>query len=251
MEIKNECKQKEEKKKFVQRSLADIQRAKLNKLMENPDKPVIIPEKDKRDKEYVPPSFIRNVMGSSAGAGSGEFHVYRHLRRKEYARQKHMKLLSDKEILDIEFQDKLEENQRIADEKTNKKREKRQKKKSKQKGKAKKPKIEEQKSESEDEELSGNDKEGSNDDENSQGSNLSTKINLAENEEDSPQVIVPQNPELSSEQDSEMSEVSTAVVPQSSAEKDPEEPEPTIEQVSEKPEPISLNDPASVEEKDT
>ena len=36
MEIKNECKQKEEKKKFVQRSLADIQRAKLNKLMENP-----------------------------------------------------------------------------------------------------------------------------------------------------------------------------------------------------------------------
>jgi PRKR-interacting protein 1-like protein len=28
------------------------------------------------------------MTGSSAGAGSGEFHVYRHLRRKEYARQR-------------------------------------------------------------------------------------------------------------------------------------------------------------------
>lgn len=35
-------------------------------------------------------------MGSSAGAGSGEFHVYRHLRRKEYARQKHIQLKADK-----------------------------------------------------------------------------------------------------------------------------------------------------------
>lgn len=42
------------------------------------------------------PDFVRNVMGSSAGAGSGEFHVYRHLRRKEYARQKYLKESAEK-----------------------------------------------------------------------------------------------------------------------------------------------------------
>lgn len=150
-------------------------------------------------------------MGSSAGAGSGEFHVYRHLRRKEYARQKHMKLLSEKEILDIEFQEKLENNQRIADEKTNKKRQKRLKKKSKQKNKTKKPKIEEQNSESDDEELSGSDKEVTNDDENSEDVGESTKIHPAEKDENSPEVSVPEKPEtsiehqeLSTEKDQEM-----------------------------------------------
>lgn len=47
-------------------------------------------------------------MGSSAGAGSGEFHVYRHLRRKEYARQKYIQIKSEQELLDEEFEKKLE-----------------------------------------------------------------------------------------------------------------------------------------------
>lgn len=60
------------------------------------DKPVYIPEPRSDKKSPHVPEFVRNVMGSSAGAGSGEFHVYRHLRRKEYARQKHIQLKAEK-----------------------------------------------------------------------------------------------------------------------------------------------------------
>jgi hypothetical protein len=35
-------------------------------------------------------------IGSSAGAGSGEFHVYRHLRRREYQRQDYMDAVAEK-----------------------------------------------------------------------------------------------------------------------------------------------------------
>lgn len=82
------------------------------------------------------PTFVRNVMGSSAGAGSGEFHVYRHLRRKEYARQKMIQSKSHQELLDEEYQQKLEDNRKKAEEKTAKKRAKRLKK----KNRSKKPK---------------------------------------------------------------------------------------------------------------
>ena len=66
--------------------------------MDVQEKPVQIPErmKDKKDKLTETPDFVRNVMGSSAGAGSGEFPVYRHIRRREYARQKNIQVLSEK-----------------------------------------------------------------------------------------------------------------------------------------------------------
>ncbi|XP_073844880.1 uncharacterized protein [Musca autumnalis] len=127
----------EKKPRPIIKSAIDLQRLKLEKLMKNPDKPVIIPE-HRREKDYMAsvPTFVRNVMGSSAGAGSGEFHVYRHLRRKEYARQKMIQQKSLQEQLDDEYQQKIEENRRKAEEKTAKKRAKRLKKKQ----RAKKPK---------------------------------------------------------------------------------------------------------------
>ncbi|KAL1490113.1 hypothetical protein ABEB36_012854 [Hypothenemus hampei] len=123
------------------RNAADLQRLKLEKLMKHPEKPVIIPEPPKERGSPHIPDFVRNVMGSSAGAGSGEFHVYRHLRRKEYARQKYLQEKARREKEDNEYKMKLEENKRLAEERTSKKRAKRLKKKKKHKAGAKKPKL--------------------------------------------------------------------------------------------------------------
>ncbi|KAK9297229.1 hypothetical protein QLX08_008966 [Tetragonisca angustula] len=140
---------KEEEKPVVAKTATDLQRLKLQKLMKNPvninfshvlklkEKPIILPERPKAKNTPTVPEFVRNVMGSSAGAGSGEFHVYRHLRRKEYARQKFIQEKGHKELLDEEYHRKIEENKRAAEEITAKKRAKRLKKKQKWKQKKK------------------------------------------------------------------------------------------------------------------
>lgn len=130
----------------------DVQKNKLEKLMANIDKPVHIPESRSTERKFPDaPEFVRNVMGSSAGAGSGEFHVYRHLRRKEYARQKFIEEQARREELDSQFQERLESKKREADEKTEKKRLKRLKKKQKAKDKRKKGAVNESKTGDEEE----------------------------------------------------------------------------------------------------
>ncbi|XP_045477826.1 PRKR-interacting protein 1 homolog [Harmonia axyridis] len=155
---------KEKPKHIIIKNSTDLQRMKLEKLMKNPEKPVVIPEKPKARGVPAVPDFVRNVMGSSAGAGSGEFHVYRHLRRKEYARQKYMQEKGERERLDEEYHKKLEENRLLAEAKTAKKRAKRLKKKGKNKQKGKKIKLQKNTSDSESESTS--EAESTNEDEN-------------------------------------------------------------------------------------
>lgn len=112
----------------------DGQRRRIERLMENPDRLIELPDTSMSlSKKYEPPDFVRNVMGSSAGAGSGEFHVYRHLRRKELTRLKELEEGAVVDELDTEFKRKLEETKRKAEERTAKKRLKREKKKKKNK----------------------------------------------------------------------------------------------------------------------
>ena len=97
--------------------------------MSNPAKPAFIPQPRKEKDVNKAADFQYNVMGSSAGAGSGEFHVYRHIRRKEADRQKELGKRKDRDDMNEAYHQKLEENKKSAEEKTSKKRAKRLKKK--------------------------------------------------------------------------------------------------------------------------
>ncbi|KAI8614313.1 hypothetical protein BC830DRAFT_1257435 [Chytriomyces sp. MP71] len=107
---------------------ADISKLKIERLMQRIDKPIVLPEsrRNKEDRGPKPPvDFVRNVQGSSAGAGSGEFHVYRALRRKEMARLKAMDAKDRREKETQEYHEKIQVARQAEEEKTAKKREKR------------------------------------------------------------------------------------------------------------------------------
>ncbi|KAK6968090.1 PRKR-interacting protein 1 [Biomphalaria glabrata] len=141
--VSKESSKKEKDKDEVKviKTPVDLQRLKLEKLMSNPTKEVVIPEKSKEKALRAPLEFIRNIWGSSAGAGSGDFHVYRGVRRREYARQKFIKEMADKEEADLAYKKSLEQHKLEAEQRTSKKRAKRLKKKEKLKAKKMKKKT--------------------------------------------------------------------------------------------------------------
>ncbi|XP_041661633.1 PRKR-interacting protein 1 homolog [Cheilinus undulatus] len=134
---------KEAQPLIIAKTPAEEQRLKLERLMRNPDKLAPIPDRPKEWNPRAPPEFVRDVMGSSAGAGSGEFHVYRHLRRREYQRQDFLDKMAEKVKEDLDYLDKVEQNKQEAEERTAKRRKKRDKLKQK-KLMAKKAKLEAQ-----------------------------------------------------------------------------------------------------------
>ncbi|KAG0493371.1 hypothetical protein HPP92_004365 [Vanilla planifolia] len=81
------------------------------------------------------PVRVSNTSGSSAGSGSGDFHQYRQMRRKEQDRLSRMDVDYQRRKELAEFNIRREERLKAAEERTAKKRAKRQKKKQKKKEK--------------------------------------------------------------------------------------------------------------------
>ncbi|KAI9224169.1 hypothetical protein BC828DRAFT_374047 [Blastocladiella britannica] len=109
----------------------DLQRQEVAKLMARPDVAIKIDRKvhTLRDELAPPKDFNSNVQGSSAGAGSGDFHVYRAHRRRELLRQKLMDDDLVEDLAEKEHQAKVAAAAAAAAERTAKRRAKRTKRK--------------------------------------------------------------------------------------------------------------------------
>lgn len=114
--------------------------SEVEALFANPEQDIVVPAGGslaKKSSLPPPPEIVANVQGSSAGAGSGEFHVYKASRRREYERLKIMDDENEKEIADAEFERRKLENETKDVSKTEKNRRKREKQKQRKEGKGK------------------------------------------------------------------------------------------------------------------
>jgi hypothetical protein len=108
------------------------QASQIDSLFKDPTKDIRLPATSKpRTASSLPPppEIVANVQGSSAGAGSGEFHVYKASRRREYERIRLMEEELKREKANEDFERKMADAKRKDEEKTEKNRRKREKKK--------------------------------------------------------------------------------------------------------------------------
>lgn len=108
------------------------QAATVQALFAKPDQEIKIPSSElAQHSGRAPPEIVSNVQGSSAGAGSGEFHVYKASRRREYERLRQMDEEVEKEKEDEKYEREAAERRKKDEEETAKKRRKREMKKAK------------------------------------------------------------------------------------------------------------------------
>ena len=116
---------------------ASQQSAQLEALFANPTKEINTASPSGTKPAHAVPEIVANVQGSSAGAGSGEFHVYKASRRREYERLRAMDEEVEKEEGDRKWEAEKEARRKEEEEKLKRNREKREKAKAR-KGKGKK-----------------------------------------------------------------------------------------------------------------
>lgn len=131
----------------VPKSPTSLQAANLASLLANPDQEIKLPPpvetlNQPARKLPPPPEIVTNVQGSSAGAGSGEFHVYKAARRREYERLRLMDEEVAREKAKEEFERSKHDKETKDEERTRKNREKREKKRLKQEEAARRAKEE-------------------------------------------------------------------------------------------------------------
>ncbi|KAK3683078.1 hypothetical protein LTR37_020589 [Vermiconidia calcicola] len=102
------------------------QSTQVEALFANPDREISLPSSTStKNGHLAPPEIVANVQGSSAGAGSGEFHVYKASRRREYERLRLMDEEVEQEEKERAFRARQEEVRGKDEEKARRNREKR------------------------------------------------------------------------------------------------------------------------------